>query len=485
MVDWGSFVAWAAGMAAPVLALMLVALRLRRRLVYPHELILAERRAVRADILPRSIRLYADSALDLASALVLALLLASGQTDGKEAVVLDCSGSMLNGTRGDRAVDRAAALVLGEYSRARLFVLGWDKERRRPTLRDASAARDRADSPEDLVRILESAEPFFSVDYGLITRLPKAGYAGITLITDELGPSPAGFSVRELGWTPARALYPVSAAWTDGRAEVRWVAAAGAEPEYLQALGPDGTAFPVDPDAWSIQAEAGGYRLRLRESGAYVLGWRGGSLPFMAPGPPRAVKATGALAERAASALRAAWGSGPEAGHGYGPLVLKEGRAGSAALSFTEADGEPCVLGPALALGQASAVGVSLKATFALGPAALASRETAVAVWAAAGGDAGSYPPDGASQPGRIGNLPGTAALYRVGSGYAASDGRTVLGTLAPPPIEYWRPGSGGVLDAGRTRRPGFWPALALAALYLAKLALAYRRRATQASRGA
>ncbi|MBP7264837.1 MAG: hypothetical protein KBB32_11715, partial [Spirochaetia bacterium] len=78
MVDWGSFVAWAAGMAAPVLALMLVALRLRRRLVYPHELILAERRAVRADILPRSIRLYADSALDLASALVLALVLASG-----------------------------------------------------------------------------------------------------------------------------------------------------------------------------------------------------------------------------------------------------------------------------------------------------------------------------------------------------------------------------------------------------------------------
>ncbi|TFG81186.1 MAG: hypothetical protein E4H20_10350, partial [Spirochaetales bacterium] len=146
--------AWAAGLLTPVLVLMFVALRLRRRVRYPHALLNRSDRTVRADFLPRSLRLYYDSVLDAVAALVVALAIAGfpPPAASRTAVVLDCSRSMLSGERGDRALDKAAAFLFTgpDLADAKFFLLGYDMDAHKPTLSDGRRLREASASAIEL-----------------------------------------------------------------------------------------------------------------------------------------------------------------------------------------------------------------------------------------------------------------------------------------------------------------------------------------------
>lgn len=467
--------AWLAALLAPVLLLMFVALRTRRRRSYPHELLALSGKKSAASLFLRSLRLFYDSAADALCALAIALALSGAcrGDGGKGAVVLDCSRSMLWGTAGSRALDEAALWVYANAPDDELYILSADYGSGAPVLRSAERLRGDSAGPAEFVARLEATEAFLGIDYGLIAGLAKRGYGKITLLTDELGPEAAGFTAIELGWRQARALYPVSARVEPEGAYLRWLALGGANPLALFRLGKGGVAVRADASSWSMEEEADGFTLFLRDAGEYLLRWDGGELAFRAPEAP-ALRVQGALSARLGPLLAA---PSPEPATGAG-LSLRDGggRAKPGRLGIARSDEDGLVMAPWRVMGQAVAAGYDAKADLALGPASFSSAESVAALWLAwqarteaiVDQRALKASPGGSSQ--RMGD---SIALLAKGPREAAA----VTALLAPPPEEYWEPMPGGLVDAGPRREGRLATALALALLYGLKLYLSKRLR--------
>jgi len=307
---------WAAGLLSPVLVLLFVALRLRRKARYPHELLAPGGRTVRADFLPRTFRLYYDAVIDGLCALAIAAAIAGfpGPRDRGTALVLDCSRSMLAGVAGNRPLDEAVRLALSEeYTGAELFVLGFDPERARPSLGRLPASARLASTPDALAAALEASVTFFSVDYGLMGRLVRRGYTDIVLLTDELGPAASGFTARESGFREGAAVHAATRSWSGGRSVSRWVVSGGAAPTGLRRVEAGGALARGGGRVGHRGAPRG-----LQAVGGLPRGLRTGL------GDARRAGGPGALHGRAAPARPVS--PGPRLGDGQGRAGRMDGR---------------------------------------------------------------------------------------------------------------------------------------------------------------
>lgn len=468
--------AWLAALLAPVLLLMFVALRTRRRRSYPHELLALSRGKSAASLFLRSLRLFYDSAADAICAVIIALALSgacAGGGRGKGAVVLDCSRSMLWGPAGGRALDEAALWLYANAPDDELYILSADYASGFPVLRSAERLRAESAGPAEFVARLEATEAFLGLDYGLLAGLAKRGYGKVTLLTDALGPDAAGFTAIELGWRQARALYPVSARVEPEGVYLRWLELGGASPLALYTLGSGGFVIRAEASSWSMEEEADGFTLFLRDAGEYLLRWDGGEIAFRAPGAP-GLRVQRALSSRLGPLLAA---PSPEPATGPG-LSLRDGggRAKPGRLSIARSEADGLVMAPWRVMGQAVAAGYDARADLAFGPASFSSAESVAALWTAWQARAESIVDLRAAKAGAVGSS------LRMGDSIAILDkgpreSAQVKALLAPPPEEYWEPLPGGLVDAGRRRTGRAAAALALALIYGLKLYLSKRLR--------
>lgn len=497
------FAAWAAGLLTPVAALAFVALRRKRRVVYPHGLLPSSRASRRSGPLFRRLRAGYDTALDAAAALAasayLALALVGARTpdaaagaepdSGRIAWVIDCSASMRWGRPGARPID-AAAREAFEATRsgslAALYLLSAERGSATPILKRADALIERASSPEDFAAALESSEPFLGVDYALLSGPKLRRYASVVLVCDELGPEARGFTVMELGWREPRALVPsairpAGGPWAGGWGLASFIASGSAAADSLSVMGTDGIWRRPPPEAWRIEPDSELVGVYLRDPGRYRLSWDGGAVEFelaglKAPERPRARTAPQAdddpsPAERARLVV-AATIARSSSGRAAAPITAAiaagggRGRRGVLSLSRAAAGYDGLAIEPGMARGALVAAGWDARADLSLGEAALADGDAALAVWTA--WEARALGAD------RISAAPSMRADGMAETGAAM---------LAPIPPEEWRrPTPGGVILGPPAERRGaaaerikLTLIIALAALYLIKLAI--RRR--------
>jgi len=467
-----------AAFLTPVILLLLAALRLRRRLSYPHGLLspLPDRRP--AAFLPRRLRLYGDAALDAACAIVLGLSVAGWpepRATRGPAIVVDASLSMLAGMRGDRPLDEAARLLMEEpiapgvpRLQGRLFLVGRDPVTARGIIRDMSRARAEAGSPQALATALEGAMAFYDCDLGLVEALSAKGYGPVTFLTDDASLEGRGLAIARVPPKPARYLYPASASWDEasGRSLVRLAVGGGASLEALWRVAEDGSLRRARPEDYELRLTLSGVELSFREPGVWVAQWDGRLLPFTAPTRPPPLTNQGGFSATVASALGplARPSDSPRAERGTGFALVEAGIAGSPGrLSLSRAETEPCVISPRLALGAIVACGFDPRADLSLGAAALTSPETTRAFWTAwAGPSAEPASPRGSG-----------VTVTGVGEGYyLPARGGRVAEVLVPPPGEYVPSGRTKVLRAAPPPEGRPWKALALSILFAAKLAL-------------
>ncbi|MBU0926111.1 MAG: hypothetical protein KKA67_00020 [Spirochaetes bacterium] len=481
MPEPGSIAAAAGTVAAllvPVVLLLFVALRMRRRVRYPHGLLLPKDDSRPSAALFRALRLYYDAAIDAACAVVAGLAIAGALRPiplKGAATVIDASLSMLSGMRGDRPLDEAARLAFSDEALrgSRLFALGWDPRTTRHTLRDVSGDLDASDSPQAFAARLEASEAFVSADYGLVGGLIGRGYDSVVFITDDASVEGLGIEIRALAPKAMRYAIRSSAAWDDerGRSVVRFVTAGGASIEGLWRVHDDGSLSRAKPEEYYVLPSPSGFELSFSGEGLWAVQWDGRFTPFVAPGRPGALAAKGEFASRVVSALGPIGAPGRVSAE-EGALVVREGgKAGARGyVSISRARLEPCVLPPRLTLGAVVAAGQDRKADLALGGAALASPEAAVPFWALRAG-AGLASRPGDERPRRAGPEP-----VRAGEGflYPASE-RVRL--VAPPASEYAPSGPRSLVKAGPPAEGRLAVAVVLALLYGLKLWLSRRLR--------
>lgn len=213
-----SFPAVFLALLVPILAILIVRVRTRQRLEFPHAYLSALRERPLREFLWRSFQLYADVAFDLLLALLLALVL-SGALElppRRAAVCLDGSWSMAQGSPAsplERALVKVAGGELGA-GRFRLFVLGFDPRRGGPALFDLGRV-GREDLPRLRERVRRGVPRFFSADPRKLRTLFERGYRRVVFLTDRpLRPSP-GLEVVDVGETWAPFFYPYAAEYDE------------------------------------------------------------------------------------------------------------------------------------------------------------------------------------------------------------------------------------------------------------------------------
>lgn len=487
------FLTWLAILGVPVLALLFVALRLRLRVRYPHDLLAIPKRQGPADLLPRSLRLYYDLILDGLCALAVAAAVAGfpPAADRGEAAVIDCSRSMLSGVRGDRPLDLACAEFLaGGFEGAELFLLDADPENLKPRLNKASRSELAAakDGPVALAIALEDRRIFLAQDHGLVSALGAAGYSGITLFTDAASGQPSGVAIREYGPRERPLLYPASAR-REGEASIsRWLSRGGAFPQKLEVAGSDGSFLPLDPSLWDYEPSPGGFELWVRAEGVFLLSWHGGAMPFTSFPRPPALRAEGALAESVVSVIEPwladAWAR-PDRARVF---WLSEERPREPGLRVSGSPMEELVADPETSLGRPVALAYVPGAGpgLGLGPAALASGDSALAVLSAIyGGYRGAMAPSLSAAAYRPLVAGDSGRARAAGEGYVA-DASYGPQAIVPPASENWSIAPAPPRPMPKPSAPR-WPAalaLALALFAAAKVVLARAFR-PQTERGA
>ncbi len=477
-----------AALLVPVVLLLFVALRLRKRIRYPHELLSPHDDSKPMAMLLRSLRLYYDTVIDAACAVIIGLALSGYPepvTSRGPATILDCSLSMLSGLRGDRPLDEAARLILSDETLhgSTLFAHGWDPEKRKHRLVDLSETLEGIESPQDLALALESSESFMSADFSLVQELTRRGYGNLTLLSDDGAVEGVGLEIRTLAAKSPEYILPASAEWDEDRQRsiVRFVTAGGAAITALWELADDGSLARAKPEDYTILPGPSGFELWFAEAGLWAVQWKGRILPFEAPGRPSPISAQGSFPGQLVAALGPLGKeAGPAAtsndyqnrrtGLSEGGVVVRDGSGAGIRgfLSVSAAKTEPAVLPPRLTLGSVVASGVDRRADLPLGAAALASPEAAIPFWvarAAYGSDAGSRLAP-RSRPERVGD----GFLYPARGGQRAS-------LAVPPPGEYAPTGRRVIVTAGSQPDRRLIVALALTVLYGLKLALARKFR--------
>jgi|GEM_PF-1598887 len=484
-----------AALLLPVVGLMFVALRLRRRLAYPHELLPVRNDRSPAAALFQLIRLYLDTVIDAACAILIGLALTGwphAAMPHRDAVVIDTSLSMAAGMRGARPLDEATRIaatmfavgraVGGADRRADVYVLGWDPVTREPALESKSRLLDEKGDPVALAMALDGSESFMSVSYDMLADLQRR-YRSVTLVTDAAVAETPWLHVRRLQAAPERYLYVASSGWDDmdNRSVVRFVSSGGAGLIALWHVFDDGSMARAKPEDYRIESSDSGFSLSFGQAGIWAVQWQGHMLPFEAPGAPGAYRADGKFASTIAAAL---YPPAARSGDGRGVSVTIRdagGRARRGSLSVVRAEREDWVLDPACTLGAAIAAGFDRHADLALGPAALASPQTALPFWLARAASARRIA--GSTM------VPRQATAVRVGDGFLyARQGQAPVALIVPPLTEYAHDQRPIVVQPKRGGDARLLLAVVLALLYGAKLlaaryAAATRRRAVRPGR--
>lgn len=472
-----------AALLLPVVGMMFVALRLRRRISYPHELLPVRSDRSPAAALFQMIRLYLDTVIDAACAVLVGLALTGwprAAIPDREAVVIDTSLSMAAGMRGARPLDEATRIVatMRSAGHADVYVLGWNPAKREPTLESKSRLLDEKGDPVALATALDGSESFMAVSYDRLADLQRH-YRSTTIVTDAPVAETSWLHVRRLEAAPERYLYVASSSWDDAanRSVVRIVAAGGAGLTALWEVFDDGSMARAKPEDYRIVPSDGGFSLSFGRSGIWAVQWQGHMLPFEAPGAPGAYRADGEFASAIAAALYPpAARSGAERDIA---VTIRDGggrdRPGS--LSVVRAAHEDWVLDPAGTLGAAVAAGFDRHADMALGPAALAAPQTALPFWLARAASVRRI----AGNAGNAGTaaVPRQATAVRVGDGFLyVRHGQAPAALIVPPLNEYAHDPRPIVVRPKRGGDARLVLALVLALLYGAKL-LAARYTAT------
>ncbi len=172
----------------PVILLLFIALRMRRKISYPHGLIITDARYKPTDFLICFMKLYGDLFFDLLLAVAIAFILAGyPKTIPKtDAVILDTSLSMTRGMPGARPIDLACRELFNntEYDSADLFLLEYDEIAKSTRLSPANKLKNEFGNPLSLVGELERRNRFFSIDYSALSRLRVDNYKQAILLTD-------------------------------------------------------------------------------------------------------------------------------------------------------------------------------------------------------------------------------------------------------------------------------------------------------------
>ncbi|GAB1432213.1 hypothetical protein MASR2M29_08380 [Spirochaetota bacterium] len=372
----------------PVLLLLLAILRIRKRVVYPHELLIIKSRSKTASLPAAIPRLYYDLILDILCAVIIASHLSSWPKAWPKvwpkgrAVVIDCSRSMLAGYRGDRPIDLACEDFLsGQYDDARLFLLGNDPSSLKPELKKADKTMLAAakNGPEAIAFALEKSLPFLGADPELIRKLAR--YKEIIFLTDNFVGSFTGLKVVQYGLRNKPVLYPLEAYREDGWYKRLWLAKGGAEPEALFRLHADNELTMLAPDKYSQIKLPEGFLLAVKEPGSYMLNWQTGSMPFGTGKELPGLKAKGEVPEMAKKAILG-WLSK------YSDYRLKSNSftftdkktAKNNSLSIGIALDDPLVVMPEKSLGLPLAAAHKKGYDTSIGPAGLASGETALSI---------------------------------------------------------------------------------------------------------
>jgi len=471
-----------AALLTPVILLLLVALRVRKRVSYPHELLIPRQDRKPAAAFFRTLRMYLDAVVDAAAAIIIGFAIAGfprPAPDRGTAVIVDASLSMLAGMHGDRALDEASRLIFTEEKlrNADLYVLGWDPASQSHTIRNASKILKDAVDPLYLASSLESYESFITVDYMMINGLRHGfpvsrGYEDIVLLTDNPSVQADGIETRLLSVKPPAYLYPAAAAWDEdwNRSVVRIAAAGSASLLALWKVADDGSLSKAKPEDYTITDNPAGFELSFPEAGLWAVAWYGHIIPFEAPGQPDPLYARGSFAQRIVAALGPI---GSSIGQPRGSLTVRDGggSGNSGYISISQVTDEEFVMPPAVTLGSVIAAGFDDAADFAMGRAALASMESAYPFWIARAKQ--KMPATGPAP-----SLAVTASRQkpvRVGDGFLyPDDGDSGVPFIVPPVTEYTQDGRRITiaLQAPADRR--FFVALILGCLYGLKLLVSY-----------
>ncbi len=484
-----------AALLLPVVGLMFVALRLRRRISYPHELLPVRSDRSPAAALFRMIRLYLDTVIDAACAVLIGLALTGwprAAMPDREAVVIDTSLSMAAGMRGARPLDEAtriaATMVASDRGGTDVYVLGWDPVTREPTLESKSRLLDEKGDPVALATALDGSESFMSVSYDRLADLQRR-YRSTTVVTDAPVAETPWLHVRRLQAAPERYLYVASSGWDDAasRSVVRFIAAGGAALTALWEVFDDGSMARAKPEDYRIAPSDSGFSLSFGRAGIWAVQWQGHMMPFEAPGAPGAYRADGDFASAIAAALY------PPAARSSAwrdiAVTIRDGggrdRPGS--LSVVRATHEDWVLDPANTLGAVVAAGFDRHADLALGPAALAAPQTSLPFWLARAASVRRITGNAGIAGTAV--VPRQATAVRVGDGFLyVRHGQTPAALIVPPLDEYAHDPRPIVVRPKRGGDARLVLALVLALLYGAKLlaaryTAAARRRAVRPGR--
>lgn len=230
----------------PILAILIVRLKRRQKLVYSHAYLKPFQEERLWDLLFRRFQLYYDVLFDLLLAVLLALLFSglARFSGSKTAVVLDGSYSMI-GAEEETPLDRALSAIfeggLGE-EKARFFLLGFNPTRGRHEL-FALRRWPKLAAPEQASKRLLNKYRFFSMDLSLLQRLYDRNFRRVVFLTDRFPDAETNLEVQEVGEGSKSFFYPLSSAYdfATGRFRIHLFRQNLAEPigveRFLEAKG--------------------------------------------------------------------------------------------------------------------------------------------------------------------------------------------------------------------------------------------------------
>jgi hypothetical protein len=197
----------------PVLLILLIDLKGKKRLIYTHTLLSDFQDRSLGDFLFRTFHLYYDVVLDLLLALLISLLLSGLLTfsAAKTAVTIDGSYSMLSGPQGrtplDAALRRLEEPPAPKYD---LYLLAFDPRRGVPHLVSLNRLRRRTDS-ESFRAALTGRYVFFNQDYSPCRALFERGYRRVLVLSDREAAPGDSLELISLGRAgPGSFFYPRS-----------------------------------------------------------------------------------------------------------------------------------------------------------------------------------------------------------------------------------------------------------------------------------
>lgn len=463
------FFSWLLFLSVPVLMLLFVLFRLRLRVVYPHDLLLAKTRSKNAELLFRSLRLYFDIIIDALCAIVIASAIVGwpiAKPKGR-AVVLDCSRSMLSGYRGDRPLDLACEDLLEKYKDGyKLYILGTEPHSLKPALMKANKQERYAaeHGPAALAMAIEDNRLFLQSEPELLKKLSR--YKSITFLTDSFAQSASGLEVVQYGKREQSLLYPLRA-YKEGPWYKRlWLSKSGAVPEILYRVEADLHLEVLPESDYSIEKVPEGFILGVKDFAVFVLSWHGASMPFSSAMLMPELKAEGALPEKAKGIIEPWLSSAFE--RSDKSILLSDKKPGKKSFMLSYVDIDPLVLDPINSLGRVVAGAYKKKANFSVGPAGLASGETAFGMVASLLQKAGTKK--------ELSPSIARDNWLALGEGYVYP-GKNGAEIIRAPASEYWPSDSDNSITippAGYNRLPALISLLFLLAL---KLGLSYAFR--------